>query len=78
MCSFASPLVPAGPHPSLPAQARYRVLFSTLLAGAKGIDEGLVNPDKAWCGTRRFGMAFYDQQTQVRGAWVVGGCLCCL
>lgn len=29
------------------------------------IDEGLVNPDKPWCGTCNFGMAFYDSQSQV-------------
>jgi Lon protease-like protein len=28
------------------------------------IDEGLVNPEKAWCGTRLFGMAFYDSNSQ--------------
>ncbi len=29
------------------------------------IDEGLVNSEKPWCGTRQFGMAFYDQRNQV-------------
>jgi Lon protease-like protein len=43
-------------------EARYRVLFSTLLAGVDGIDDGLVSEDKSWKGTRRFGMAYFDQQ----------------
>ena len=45
-----------------PAEARYRVLFSTLLDGDANIDQGLVSDDKPWKGTRRFGMAYYDQQ----------------
>lgn len=45
-------------------EARYRVLFSTLMSGADGIEEGLVNTEKPWCGSRRFGMAFYDPQSQ--------------
>ena len=43
-------------------EARYRVLFSTLLDGDATIDQGLVADDKPWKGTRRFGMAYYDQQ----------------
>jgi Lon protease-like protein len=38
------------------------VLFSTLLDGDANIDQGLVSDDKPWKGTRRFGMAYYDQQ----------------
>jgi len=38
------------------------VLFSTLLAGEGGIDDGLVSEDKPWKGSRRFGMAFFDSQ----------------
>lgn len=65
------PIFPLGmvalPSADVPLQifeARYRVLFSTLMAGAKGVDEGLVNTEKPWCGTRLFGMAFYDQRNQ--------------
>lgn len=65
------PIFPLGlvalPATEVPLQifeARYRVLFSTLMAGAEGIDEGLVNPDKAWCGSRLFGMTFIDQKSQ--------------
>ena len=43
-------------------EARYRVLFSTLLDGVEGIEDGLVSPDKPWKGTRRFGMCYFDQQ----------------
>jgi ATP-dependent Lon protease len=42
-------------------EARYRVLFSTLLSGADGLEEGLVNPDSPFCGTREFGLSFVDQ-----------------
>ncbi|GAB4817835.1 hypothetical protein N2152v2_004881 [Parachlorella kessleri] len=28
------------------------------------LEDGLVNPDKPWCGSRRFGMAFYDPKSQ--------------
>lgn len=35
------------------------------LAVRRRIDEGLVNTEKPWCGTRQFGMAFYDQRSQV-------------
>lgn len=61
------PIFPLGlvalPGTSVPLQifeARYRVLFSTLLDGSDGIDEGLVSPDKPWRGSRRFGMVLYD------------------
>jgi Lon protease-like protein len=40
------------------------VLFSTLLAGSEGIDDGLINPEKTWTGTRRFGLSFFDPQSQ--------------
>lgn len=39
-------------------EARYRVLFNTLLAGAEGIEEDLVNDEKPWHGSRLFGMCF--------------------
>jgi len=54
--------LPAAQCPLHIFEARYRVLFSTLLDGDGGIDEGLVSPDKPWKGTRKFGMAYYDQQ----------------
>lgn len=61
------PIFPLGlvalPGTNVPLQifeARYRVLFSTLLDGSDGIDQGLVSPDKPWRGTRRFGMVLYD------------------
>ncbi|KAI8110970.1 hypothetical protein M9434_004544 [Picochlorum sp. BPE23] len=54
--------LPASQCPLHIFEARYRVLFSTLLDGDEGVDAGLVSPDKPWRGTRRFGMAYYDQQ----------------
>lgn len=54
--------LPAAQCPLHIFEARYRVLFSTLLDGSEGIDAGLVSPDKPWKGTRRFGMAYYDQK----------------
>lgn len=54
--------LPAADVPLQIYEARYRVLFSTLLAGAEGVEEGLVSTDKPWCGSRRFGMVFYDSQ----------------
>lgn len=39
------------------------MLFNTLLAGSDGLEDGLINPDKAWCGSRRFGMSFYDPRS---------------
>lgn len=54
--------LPASQCPLHIFEARYRVLFSTLLDGDAGIDQGLVSPDKPWKGTRKFGMAYYDQQ----------------
>lgn len=62
------PIFPLGlvafPVASVPLrifEARYRVLFHTLLDGSSGIDEGLVVKDSPFCGTKRFGMCFIDQ-----------------
>ena len=54
--------LPAANTPLQIFEARYRVLFSTLLAGLDNVEDGLVSPDKPWKGTRRFGMAFFNQQ----------------
>ena len=62
--------LPAADVPLQIFEARYRVLFSTLLAGSAGVDEGLVNADKPWAGRRQFGMAFFDQKSQVGGRGV--------
>eukprot|EP00887_Chlorella_sp_A99_P005355 scaffold1.g5355.t1 len=40
--------LPAADVPLQIYEARYRVLFSTLLAGAEGVEEGLVSTDKPW------------------------------
>ncbi|KAK9846374.1 hypothetical protein WJX81_002581 [Elliptochloris bilobata] len=41
-------------------EARYRVLFNTLLAGAEGLEEGLIQYDKPFCGSRQFGMCWMN------------------
>ncbi|KAK9819722.1 hypothetical protein WJX72_001670 [[Myrmecia] bisecta] len=46
-------------------EARYRVLFNTLLSGAEGIDDGLVNESSPFVGSRKFGMCFVDQSGRV-------------
>lgn len=63
------PIFPLGivalPSSSVPLrifEARYRVLFNTLLAGAEGLEEGLVNEDSPFCGTKAFGMCMVDQR----------------
>ena len=50
------------PTPSLPSFLPSFLIDSTLLDGDADIDQGLVSDDKPWKGTRRFGMAYYDQQ----------------
>ncbi|KXZ50336.1 hypothetical protein GPECTOR_17g977 [Gonium pectorale] len=45
-------------------EARYRVLFNTILAGGKGVEEGLVQTDSPFCGTRRFGMCYVDGRSE--------------
>lgn len=57
--------VVALPHCQVPLmifEARYRVLFSTLLDSMPGVDEGLVQKDSPFCGSREFGMCFVDQE----------------
>lgn len=60
----------AFPHADVPLhifEARYRVLFSTLLQGDDGIDEGLVSAEKPWAGTRSFGLSWSDGAGGVAG-----------
>ena len=38
------------------------MLFSTLLAGAPGVDDGLVQEDSPFKGGRTFGMCFVDEK----------------
>ncbi len=46
----------------LPVQARYRVLFNTLLAGESDIIEDMVNDQASWAGSRQFGMCLATGQ----------------
>ncbi|WIA15556.1 hypothetical protein OEZ86_004158 [Tetradesmus obliquus] len=48
-------------------EARYRVLFNTLLAGAEKVEEGLVQEDSPFAGSRRFGMCFADDVGRISG-----------
>jgi len=43
-------------------EARYRVLFNTLLDGAERVEEDLVNKESPFVGTREFGMCFIDNK----------------
>lgn len=40
---------------------RYRVLFNTLLKGADDLEEGLIQDEKPFAGTRRFGMCWVSK-----------------
>eukprot|EP00963_Diacronema_lutheri_P009578 scaffold867_cov317-Pavlova_lutheri.AAC.43 len=46
-------------------EARYRVLFNTLLSGDEDVEEGLVDQKSAFLGTRRFGLVFVTDQGQL-------------
>jgi ATP-dependent Lon protease len=60
------PIFPLGvvalPHATVPLmifEPRYRVLFSTLLgADAEGVEQGLVQQESPYAGTREFGMCY--------------------
>ena len=52
--------LPSATVPLMIFEARYRVLFSTLLAGMPGVEEGLVQAESPFCGTKKFGMCFAD------------------
>ncbi|GBF97423.1 ATP-dependent protease [Raphidocelis subcapitata] len=61
------PIFPLGmvalPHATVPLmifEPRYRVLFNTLMDGAPDIEEGLVQKDSPYAGTRVFGMCYVD------------------
>ena len=41
---------------------RYRVLFNTLLAGSPDVEEGLVQADSPFAGSKRFGMCYLDER----------------
>ncbi|KAG2483031.1 hypothetical protein HYH03_018061 [Edaphochlamys debaryana] len=49
-------------------EARYRVLFNTLLAGSAGVEDGLVQADSPFCGSRRFGMCYVESRSDSSGA----------
>lgn len=43
-------------------EARYRVLFTTLLHGSDGLEEGLANESSPFLGSRKFGMCFVNSE----------------
>jgi len=72
------PVFPLGvvaiPYANVPLhifEARYRVLFSTLLYGESGIEDGLADPNSDFAGTKEFGMCFVDKEGNVASV----GCL---
>eukprot|EP00873_Tetraselmis_striata_P007433 jgi/Tetstr1/427697/TSEL_017822.t1 len=46
-------------------EARYRVLFNTLLAGSSGLEDGLVNEESPFAGTRKFGMCYLNSNGEL-------------
>lgn len=46
-------------------EPRYRVLFNTLLDGETGVDEGLVQKESPWRGTKVFGLCFVDDKSRL-------------
>ncbi|KAF8057912.1 Lonrf1 [Scenedesmus sp. PABB004] len=54
--------LPSATVPLMIFEARYRVLFNTLLAGAENVDEGLVQQESPFAGSRRFGMCYVDEK----------------
>ena len=46
-------------------EARYRVLFSTLLYGESDIDEGLADPESEFAGSKEFGMCYIDKEGNI-------------
>jgi hypothetical protein len=66
-CSTNHPITPSilnrNHHHTQPKQTpkqSYRVLFNTLMDGEPDIEDGLVQRDSPFAGTRRFGMCYVD------------------
>ncbi|GLI60943.1 hypothetical protein VaNZ11_003181 [Volvox africanus] len=60
--------LPCATVPLMIFEARYRVLFNTILAGESGVEDGLVQSDSPFCGSRRFGMCYVDGRADPSGA----------
>jgi len=54
--------MPCGSMPLHIFEARYRVLFATLLEGSEGVNTDLVDVESPFKGTRRFGMCWLNGQ----------------
>ena len=46
-------------------EARYRILFNTLLYGEDDVDEGLANTESPFVGTKQFGMCYVDKEGNI-------------
>ncbi|GFR48354.1 hypothetical protein Agub_g10243 [Astrephomene gubernaculifera] len=69
--------LPCATVPLMIFEARYRVLFNTILAGEPGIEEGLVQRESPFCGSRRFGMCYVEGRGEGGAARMasIGTCL---
>jgi ATP-dependent Lon protease len=43
------------------------VLFNTLLAGSPNVEEGLVQEDSPFAGSKKFGMCYLDERGRLAG-----------
>lgn len=59
--------LPAATVPLMIFEARYRVLFNTLLDGDPGVEEGLVQKDSPFVGSKRFGMCLMESRSEDPG-----------
>ena len=46
-------------------EARYRVLFNTLLLGSEDVDEGLANAESPFASSKEFGMCYVDKEGNI-------------
>ncbi|GLC41480.1 hypothetical protein PLESTB_001007100 [Pleodorina starrii] len=60
--------LPSATVPLMIFEARYRVLFNTILAGEAGVEQDLVQTESPFCGSRRFGMCYVDGRPDPSGA----------
>lgn len=57
--------LPSATVPLMIFEPRYRVLFNTLLYGEDSVEEGLVQKDSPFCGSKTFGMCFVNESGQL-------------
>lgn len=59
--------LPCATVPLMIFEARYRVLFNTLLDGEPGIEDGLVQKESPFVGSKRFGMCYVEGRSDDSG-----------